>query len=143
MSYTGDLVTGVAQDLENAGVGVYRSDGSVYPAGETAIVAMLMPAAPDRCVVLTAYTIDASPDQAYGVLRLQARSRGNRNDPLDATSLDDQVRTYLQGMQHRQYGTFMANHIYLFSSIPLGHDDSDRWEISTNYTVDASNPAAE
>jgi len=138
-----DLVTGVLQDLENAGVGVYRSDGSAYLTGETALVAMLMPAAPDRCVVVTAYTIDASPDQATETLRLQTRSRGARNQPLDAGTLDKQVRTVLQGLQHRQYGGCDANHILIFSSIPLGHDDSDRWEISTNWTVDASNPAAE
>lgn len=142
MSYTADFLTGVATDLNTASIGIWRPAGG-YMASETAIAMSRMPADPDRAICLTAYTIDMYPDQAVATLRLQVRSRGNRNAPLDATALDEQTLAYLQGLQNRLYGTCQVNHVLLFSSIPMGADDLDRWEISTNYTVDVSNPSRE
>jgi len=139
-----DFLTGIATAINTAGIGVY-DPARTWTAADTAtaVVFASMPPFPDRCIVLTAYTIDASPDQAYGSLRLQVRSRGLPGNVLDAADLDELTFKLLQGLQHQRFGAVDVNQILIYSSMPMGMDDSQRWEQSTNYAVDTSNPAAE
>lgn len=141
MSFTTDFLTGIAQQLHDAGIGTYRPTTS-YLAGETAIVFMDMPTAPDRAIVLNAYSPGAtdSPNVPVSLIALQARIRGNPGQPLDPVAIKDAVYNLFHGLSHRTYGTCHVNQILHQSTIPNGKDDSKRWEVSINFYADVDLP---
>lgn len=144
MSQVADLLAGVGSDLTSAGIGIY-DEARVWTDADTqsAITMVRMPAEPDRAIALTAYYLDAGPDEAIAQLRLQIRCRGSRNAPLDPGDIDEQVSALLRRLTDRAYGSVTVNQFVYYSSIPLGPDDADRWEQSTNWTVDTSDPSRE
>lgn len=140
MSNDVDVMTGLAQLLDDAGVGTYRPSGT-YAADETAIVFVKMPAAPDRCICITAYTYANWPDEPEDQQRIQIRCRGARNDMLDASRLRGAVYDQVHGLTNRNFGSVHATQILQQSSVPMGVDDSDRNEFADNYTADVDVPA--
>lgn len=142
MSFTTDLLTGLAQQVHDAGIGTYRA-ASAYVAGETAIVFKDMPQAPDRCIVLNTYVPVANdnPQVPVSLIAIQVRVRGNPGQTLDPDAMRDALYNLLHGQQHRDYGTCHANHITHYSTVPMGKDDSKRWEIAVNFYADVDLPA--
>lgn len=139
MSYTGDLLDGLAQYLAAAGVGVYRADG-VFAATDTAIVVGVMPSAPDRVVCLTAYPVTddaALTDTTTGV---QVRTRTGP-DPRTTDALDDAAFDVLQGASLLAFGAAQVRLITRVSGAPMGADAAGRIERSSNYYVRANRPA--
>jgi len=55
-----NLLTGIAQLLATAGLGVWRDTG-IYTAAETGIVFDTVPQAPDRVITLTDYVVFDDP----------------------------------------------------------------------------------
>lgn len=144
MSYTSDLLQGVAAQIAAAGLGVYHADPTIpYADTDTAIVFKNMPASPNRCIVLNVYGTGApeDPQNAVSQLGLQVRARGLPNPVTDVNDLIDGVFLFLHGKQHQQYGTVHANQIRRVSSIPMGQDASKRQEHADNYYVDCDMPA--
>lgn len=141
MSVTEDLLDGLANALVVAGIGTYRTDGSAYQAAETAITLAKMPAAPDRCVVLTDYPLSDDPKFPMGVVGVQFKMRGLPNAVRDVMRLRDSIYALLNGLEHQQYGTVHANQIYRSTSIPLGQDEGGRFTYSDNFYVDVDYPA--
>lgn len=141
MSFTTDLLTGIAQQLHDAGIGTYRPT-TPYVTGETAVVFVDMPQAPDRAIVLNTYSPVAndSPSIPVSLIAIQVRIRGNPGQPLDPIPIRDAVYNLLHGQQHRTYGTCHANHITHYSTIPNGKDDSKRGEIVINFYADVDLP---
>lgn len=141
MSFTTDLLTGIAQQLHDAGIGTYRPD-TPYLAGETAVVFKDMPTTPNRVIVLNTYSpgADDNPHVPVSLIALQVRARGNPGQPLDPDGLRDAVYNLLHGQEHRTYGTCHANQILHQSTIPNGKDDSKRWEVSINFYADVDLP---
>jgi hypothetical protein len=140
VSYTRDLLTGLAQYLTAAGVGTYRSTGT-YLGTDTAIIFGPLPPTPDRCVALTAY---ASTDDAainLSQVRVQFYLRGTPGNTLDVVDLNDSLFIALQCLTNRQYGTAYLSQARRVSTIPMGIDDSLRSEISANYELDVNTPA--
>lgn len=99
MSWTTDLAHGLAEFLAAAGVAVYRPTG-VYRDDETGIVIAVVPAAPPRVVVLSAYALADDVDQADSLIGLQVRIRSAGPDPRDALTLLDAVFEELHGATH-------------------------------------------
>lgn len=144
MSYTTDLLAGVAAQLSAAGIGVYHTDPTIpYQDTDTAIVLKTMPATPNRCIVLNLYGTGApeDPQTAVSQLGLQVRCRGLPNPVTDVNDLADAVFLLLHGKQHQQYGSVHANQINRVSTIPMGQDSNKRQEHADNYYVDCDMPA--
>jgi hypothetical protein len=141
MSYTTDLLVGVAQQIAAAGLGVYNPTG-VYASTDTAIVFKNVPISPDRCIVLNVYGTGApeDPQTAVSQLGLQVRCRGLANPVMDVNDLADSIFLLLQGQKHQQYGTVHANQIRRNSSVPIGQDSNKRQEHADNYYVDCDMP---
>lgn len=140
MSFTRDLLAGLAADLQDAGVGVYRPAGG-YLATDTAIVYGDLPPTPDRCIALTAY---ASVDLAgvnLSMIRVQFYLRGTPGDSLDVVDLNDALFLALQCLEHRQYGAAHMVQALRVSSVPMGIDGSRRSELAANYELDVNTPA--
>lgn len=142
MSTTTDLLEGIARQLHTAGIGVYNPDG-IYTPDQVGIVLKVVPAAPDRVIVLNAYTPGNAdnPDQPLSTTAVQIRARGRANKPLDTDATLDAVNTLLQGQEQYRYGTVQALSVSRASSVPMGQDGNKRFEHADNYYVDVELPA--
>lgn len=141
MSTTSDLLYGVAQFLADAGVATYRADGSKYQTGETGVVFALMPQTPDRVVCLTDYTLSDDAANPWSQARIQVRTRGLPDDPMDVRALRDDVYDTLQSAADLTFGSVTVAQILRVSSIPLGVDTNNRFELADNYNFDLQLPA--
>lgn len=141
MSATRDLLEGVAWQLHNAGIGVYRPDG-VYTTADIGIVHKNTPTSPDRCIILNSYTPGNTDDadQPLGTVAVQFRVRGRPNRPLDTNETLDAIFRLLQGQEQYRYGTVQATQVYRYTSIPMGQDASKRSEHADNYYIDVELP---
>jgi hypothetical protein len=141
MSFSGDLLNGLAAFLAAAGAGTYRSDGTAYTSGETAIAFAAMPQTPDRAIVLTSYPVTDDPSLSDSVIGMQVRCRGGV-DPHDVESISDAVFTVLHGKTAFDLGPVHVVQALRNSGVPLGRDDSNRWEHSDNYYLTVNRPSA-
>ncbi|MEU5343005.1 minor capsid protein [Streptomyces sp. NPDC050597] len=135
MSFTRDLVDGLAQLLAANGVGAYRPDG-VYAAGETAITDTALPPSPDRAVVLTAYMPEESPNLADCTVMVQVRTRAGP-DPREVADLDDAAHTVLHASGRHTFGSVRVQFIRRISAAVLGPDGQGRHERTSNYRIGA------
>ncbi|MFK0289941.1 minor capsid protein [Streptomyces sp. NPDC090442] len=131
MSYTADLLDGLARLLDAAGVGSYRPDG-VYQPGDTAITVATMPPAPDRVICLSAYSVTDSPVLTDTLTGVQLRTRASA-DPREVDALDDAVFDVLHGSGPHTWGTARVQLLYRVSAAPIGADSAGRMERSSNY----------
>ncbi|MFD9859757.1 MULTISPECIES: minor capsid protein [Streptomyces] len=131
MTYTVDLLDGLARLLHDAGLGTYRTDGP-YVAGETAITVSALPPAPDRCICLSAYPVADSPVLTDTTTGIQVRTRAGA-DPREVDALDDQVHELLHASGPHRFGAVPVQLVYRVSAAPIGADSSGRWERTANY----------
>ncbi|WP_371677912.1 minor capsid protein [Streptomyces sp. NBC_01276] len=135
MTYTVDLLDGLARLLHEQGVGIYRTDGP-YAAGETAITIAALPPVPDRVICLAAYPVTDSPVLTDTTTGVQARTRAGV-DPREVDALDDQVHEVLHGSGPHLLGSVRAQLVFRVSAAPIGSDSAGRWERSANFHVRA------
>lgn len=141
MSWTPDLLTGIAETLAAAGAGTWRPDGSAYTTAETAIAFYAHAPGPDKQIILSVYD---QPDQdGIGdvTVALQVRVRGDK-DPRTADGLDDACIQALDGLSHTTFGSVRVYQINRQSGALLGRDENDRWERSSNFYIQARRQTA-
>lgn len=140
--WTSRLLGGLAQHLEDAGIGTWRPDGSAYADGETAIVIRGIPPQPDRLITITAYPVAGDlvgmADHQTGV---QVRIRTGA-DPRDCDDLADQIFELLDGGSGLSWGGIPVISVERTSYTSLGQDGSRRWERSENYLIMAMRPTS-
>ena len=136
--WTARLITGLAEHLAAAGIGVWRPDDPIGD-DETAIVARDIPARPDRLITLAPYPVGGTPGLADVTVGVQIRLRG-LTDPLDVDDLADAVYELLDGAYGLRLGGIAVVHVHRQSYTSLGADKQGRWERSENYYVDAMRP---
>ncbi|HEX9228367.1 MAG TPA: minor capsid protein [Arthrobacter sp.] len=137
--YTTLLLEGVAQHMEDNGLGRYIPDtdlDSVYAATDLAIVLKTVPAAPARLITLNTYSPQDSPVLPWSQVQVQFRVRAPH------TECDD-IADFIYGMFHRKrYLSLVAGYstissVHRVSSIPLGNDPNGWAERSDNYEFGA------
>ncbi|PJN40512.1 hypothetical protein CG747_12635 [Streptomyces sp. CB02959] len=139
MTYTSDLLDGLARLLAEQGVATYRPDGTYAPGG-TAITIAAMPPAPDRVICLTAYPVQDSPALTDCITGVQVRTRSGA-DPRDVDALDDAVFDVLHGAGPHVWGAARVQLLYRTASAPIGADSSGRMERSSTYYARAHRAA--
>jgi len=141
-SPTLDLLDGIGQTLAAAGLVTYPlGAGATYAPTDTALASARMPADPDRCVVLTDYTLSDDAANPWSQIRVQVRTRGLPNRPDDVWALRDGVFQVLQSMSALTFGTVTVAQCLRVSSIPMGQDANLRFMYADNYTFDVQVPA--
>lgn len=130
MTYTVNLIEGLAELLTDQGLGVYRPD-TPYQPGETAIVTYVMPAAPDRVICLTPYPIEDSGG-TDAITAVQVRVRAGR-DPRAVAALADNIFGLLHGREGFALRGVPVALMWRQSEAVLGADATGRMEISANY----------
>lgn len=143
-SWDSRLIDGLAQHIEDAGLGVWRPDGTVYTANEVAIVDRAVPDSPDRLIVLTTYGGADAPDGLQDTDQpVQIRMRGT-SDPRVVADLASDLYDLLHASGRQTWGTGDAAievvDVQRVSYTSLGQDQQYRWEISHNYLVKAMRP---
>jgi hypothetical protein len=142
MSWTSDLLVGIAERLAAQGVGTWNPNG-VYTSGQTGIYIAVMPpgdasnSAWDRAIVLTDYDPNGSNSSGDVAPRVQVRCRGLRNDPFSAIDLAAAVRDAIDGLEHVTFGSVEVSGINHISGVPMGIDGNHRHERSDNYDIQA------
>lgn len=136
--WTSRLITGLAEHLHAAGVGVWRPTGS-YQASETAIVIRDIPTTPDRLITLAAYVVGGGHGNASTTQGVQVRLRAGR-DPREVDDLADAIFDLLDSAGPMTLGGVGVSQIYRQSYSSLGKDGNGRWERSENYYLDAERP---
>jgi len=136
-----DLKTGLATMAANAGLGVYRSDGSNYLAGETAIVMNIMPVSPDRCAVINAVPLTDVVNVPQGLVMVQFAFRGAPNNNLDVDDLADSFFSLFHGSVSLVLGSVTVEQMNRNNVIPMGQDQSTRIERVDKYYLDCGFPA--
>jgi len=137
MGWTTDLLSGLAQHLDDNGIGTYRSDGSAYLTAETAICVRSIPSEPDRLVTLAGYPVSDPVRVSDVTVGLQVRVRGT-TDPDVCEGIADAVRDLWHGHEALVLpGGIYVVQIVRKSYTSLGQDASGRWEASHNYHIDA------
>ncbi|MFE7116667.1 minor capsid protein [Streptomyces sp. NPDC057654] len=131
MSFTVDLLDGLARLLDAAGVGTYRPNG-LYAEGETAITIAATPPAPDRVICLSAYPVEDSAVLTDCTTGIQVRTRAGP-DPREVDRLDDSVFDVLHGSGPHTWGAARVQLIYRSSAAPIGADSAGRAERTSNY----------
>jgi len=139
VSFTGDLMAGLAEFLAAEGVGTYKASG-VYAADEVGIVLDVVPAAPERVVVLTPYMASDSPALSDSELSLQIRVRGTR-DPRTAYELDDKAFEAMQNLPRTVMGGVTVAAAWRTSGSYLGVDGNARHERVSNYRLLVHRPS--
>jgi hypothetical protein len=142
VSFTSELLAGLAEYLDEQGVGDYIDDTSrAYPLDATAIVIRtMMPEQPDRVISLDAYTVSddtGSPDSTVGV---QLLTRAGE-DPFDVEDLDDALFNALHGAKYLRLRGIVVVQAYRRSSAPLGQDGAARYQSTNNYYLDVKRPS--
>lgn len=141
MSWTTDLLDGLAQWLDDAGLGTYRADGSAYQAGETAIVVGTLPPVPDRLIVLTLYAATRPRGLADTAVSVQVRTRGPAGDSRAAADVLDPVHEALDGARDLTLGGVRVVQILHSSGpAPIGLDANNRAELTDNFLIQAERP---
>ncbi|MCM2420305.1 minor capsid protein [Streptomyces sp. RKAG293] len=139
MTYTVDLLDGLARLLDTAGAGIYRPDG-LYAADETAITIATIPPAPDRVICLSAYPVTDSPVLTDTTTGIQVRTRAGP-DPRVVDALDDAVFDVLHGAGPLLLGAARVQLLFRVSAAPIGADSAGRMERSANYYARAHRAA--
>lgn len=140
MSFTSDLLRGLAQYLNDRSVGVTYKPAGGYLATETAVFFKALPTSPNRVVVLSAYGATDEAKIALSHLRVQFWFRGDPDNSLDVDDLGDAVFQVMQGLEHQTFGTAHVVQALRVSSVQLGIDGSKRSERTDNYALDVNVP---
>lgn len=139
MGFTSDLLAGVAQKLEDAGVGVYHPSG-VYLSTDVGIVFDVVPANPEQVVVLTAYSDDDDPTQDESAVGVQVRTRGTQ-DPRTSQDMQDAAFDVLHNLPRQQIGGTTVSSCLRRSTAYLGVDGNGRHERVSNYRITLHRPS--
>lgn len=139
MSVTKDLLEGIA------GMIVAGVPGTSYnlaaPTVDGGIVLKLMPASPDRVITLTAVNQGDDITMPLGQVMVQVRGRGLPNRPTDVDDLLDSIFDVLHGTKNLTFGSVTIVQMNRKVSVPMGMDDSKRWERIDQFYLDLDFPA--
>lgn len=135
MSVERDIVVGVAGLIDAAGLATFKPSG-VYADSETGVIFKVVPAKPDRVVVLTAVPMSDDISMPLGQVMLQVRTRGLPNNPLDVDDLAGPIFDLLQGRTYDTFGDTTVIQVRRTTSIPNGQDAAERFEKIEQYYLD-------
>lgn len=138
MTYTPDLVEGLADLLVDGALAVYRTDAPYGP-GETGIYLGVTPPEPDRAIAINAYPVEDS-DLTDAITGVQFRLRAGR----DVRAVDA-LADGLFNLLHNREG-YLVRGLYVAltwrqSQAWIGQDVHGRMEITANYYARTTRPA--
>lgn len=139
MSWTVDLLTGIAEQLHAAGVGAWNPDG-IYTPDQTGIVLDVVPSQPDRVITLAVYLDRPVPGLTDVTAAVQVRMRAGR-DPRDLADLAEAVYDVLHESGPHEWESAYVSRMWRDSIARLGTDANQRLERADNYYLHSNRPS--
>lgn len=139
MGHTSQLMTGLAELMEEAGLGVYRPDG-VIEDYEVGIYLHRMPEGPDKAYALTPYPVEDT-GLADVIDGIQIRMRAGPN-PTEVLDMADAVRNLLHMREGTTFGELRVSLFWRQSQAQMGQDTHGREELTSNYYARSCRPSA-
>jgi len=130
VSYTNDLLNGLAELLASEGVGVWRPD-DVIEAGEVGLFRGVVPDEPDTAIGITDYPVE-DDDTTNAITAVQFRMRAGR-DPNVIGDLADSVFNLLHNRRQYRVGDLYIALSWRQSQAWIGQDAQGRMELTSNY----------
>ena len=130
MTYTNDLLNGIAALLDAEGVGVFREDGVIEP-DEVGLFRGVMPDEPDTAIGITDYPV-ADDDTTNTITGVQFRMRAGR-DPNLIAELADTVFNLLHSRRHYVVNGVHIELSWRQSQAWIGQDLQGRMELTSNF----------
>lgn len=136
MGYENSIVDGVAQLLEDLGIGEWSPTGTYATTGSVpAIFVQAHPEIPRPIITLSPYPVAAVLDPNDSVIGLQVRTRAEGTDPRSTNDLDNLVFGALHGKRGIALMGYRITKILFQSGASTGQDGSDRWGRSANFYI--------
>lgn len=136
MSFTNDVIIGVAELLADADVGSWSPTGT-YGSTDTAIVTGRLPQRPLSAIGLTPYPVldevGQPSDDRLGILGVQLRFRGRSIDIRDAQDLQDAAFDVLHNREYTNLHGRIIPLIWRAVSAPPETNENDQYEIADSY----------
>lgn len=134
MSWTGDLLTGLAAYLAAGSVGTWQPSGAYPTDADAPIFIGDMPATPHRLIVLTAYPVSDDPSLSDSTVGVQVRTRGAKGSQSSVDDLDDAVFDRLHGIHGLDLSTGLhIAQMHRQSGAPMGIDGNRRHGRVSNF----------
>ncbi|NEC45764.1 minor capsid protein [Streptomyces sp. SID8016] len=137
MTYTVDLLEGLAALMAGEGLGVYRSDAPIRP-GETPIILGAMPEEPARVYVLTPYPVEDT-DTTDAITAVQIRYRAGPDLREVWALADGAFRLLHERRSYRLRGVYVALS-WRESAGLMGQDTHGRQELTSNFYFRTTRP---
>lgn len=133
MGFQVDLLTGIGQLLDTAGVGKWLTAGT-YAADDVALTIDQLPSGHAQAVAMALYPVEdsAGTDSIVGV---QFWVRGKPKDRLSSKNIADSLFDALHGIESTTIAGIPIIRVWRQSGANLGPDENDRQELSENYYV--------
>lgn len=137
---TTTLSNGLAALLAASGLGLTWNPTGGYTAGQTGVTMKLMPTTPDRVVAITVVWAGDDITMPSSQPMVQIRGRGLPNNPLDVDELLDSIADVLHGATRLTFSGITVVQMNRRVVVPMGMDDSKRWERIDQYYLDVDVP---
>jgi hypothetical protein len=139
MGWTTDLVVGLAEYIEAAGIGTYEATAPYDPASTTpVIVHQALPDLPGKAIALAYFSSGGTANVNAAV---QVLIRGDA-DPTSPDEIADALWTLLDNAAGRTLGGIPVVLMWRQTSASLGLDSAGRWMRSDTYLLIADRPSA-
>lgn len=137
MTYTVDLLEGLAGLMTDEALGVYRPDAPIGP-GETPIVLGAMPEEPARVYVLTPYPVEDT-DTTDAITAVQIRYRAGP-DLREVWDMADQAFALLHERRSYRLRDIYVALSWRESLGVMGQDAHGRNELTSNFYLRTTRP---
>lgn len=141
LTFTGKLLSGLAQVLHDAGAGTYSAD-TVGDLEDVAITIVVLPPAPQQVITLTPYPVAAYPGRTDVVIGINVRIRGDM-EPLTVIGHEDRVYAAFHGLRGpigSGDNELHLSQIYWQSAANLGPAEGGELQRSVNYYAQLDRP---
>lgn len=139
MGWATDLLTGLAEHIDDAGIGTYEATAAYNPASTTPVITFQ--SLPDQPVSAIALAYFSSGGTGGVTAAVQLHIRGTE-DPTSPDALADALWTLLDNASGLLLGGVHVALMYRQTSAPLGIDSFGRWTRSDTYLLIADRLSA-
>lgn len=138
-----NLGEGIAQLLDDRGIGIYDAAGVYDPAASLPSIKLKKVAdQPERLITITVYPAGDQTGAPNSLVAMQIRSRWDGKDPRPADDLDDAIFAVLQQFSGTLETGVKVGYCRRISGTSLGPDEKGRYSVSSNYHVSAYWPTS-
>jgi minor capsid protein len=141
MSFTNDLLDGIAQHLADSGCGVFDPNAP-YDGTHTAICVGARPEEPPTIIALTKYDSDDHVKLNDSTVYVQAWMRAGGYSSTVVDAIADQVFDALQGLSNVTLNGCRVIGVSRTITAPIGQDQNARYQRADSYEIFTNQPTS-